>query len=128
MNQLKQTRVLVPWFDTDGNKNWMNFLFVGDVDKRRAYREIYKTVKKTLQRSVSKEWIRVHCLFQAPEDEAKQIKEALDNFIEHWIDRLECKDATSEDGATSGDTGGTPSETEQPMQDMQDSVESQLAR
>ena len=105
--------VLVPWFDTEGNKHWMKLNFKGGVDHRRVRREIRKLIKKTFGRSVTNEWIAKSCLHERASIDAHLPTVNIDDFIEGFIQRMRHEE--NEDGAHS-DSEGTPArEAEVPL-------------
>lgn len=79
------TIVLVPWFSTDGQKNWFNCKFTGDLDRRRLFREIAKHIKRALQRTVSKKWMRSSILIV----NNPLVRDASQAEIDAFINRME---------------------------------------
>ena len=111
MRYEETTIVLVPWFDTDGNKNWFNFKFKGSVDRRRIYREVIRHVKRALNRQVSKRFLRENVRI-IPQDVPQTEKETLD-AIEAFIQRMEYNE--DEDQPDCSGAGSTLEETGRTM-------------
>jgi hypothetical protein len=117
MKLLGETKVMLPWFDTDGNKNWSVLTFKGDVDHRRVRREIRKFVLHNFKRRVSNRWIDEMAVIN-PQDAEVQPRIVTDEEVEAFIQRMRYEE--NEDGAHP-DSSGTPAqEAEVPLCTMQD--------
>ena len=87
-----RTLVLVPWFDSDGMKQWLRLQFTGSIDKRGLYKKCIRYIKDEFNKSVDKRWLKLHCLFMNehdPDSPTKISKTQLNNYIETWIKGLE---------------------------------------
>lgn len=56
-----QTIVMLPWFDSDGMKQWVRLTFRGDMDERFMYKQVRLYIKKEFNKRVDKQWIKAHC-------------------------------------------------------------------
>lgn len=104
------TKVMVPYMNTDGEREWGMMSFTGDVDRRRIYREVRKMVERTFNRKVTKAWLRNKVLIAAPGAVAEPTKQQLNALVEAFIERMqdapEGQPDTSRQEGTAEETGG----------------------
>ena len=90
--------ILVPWFDTDGNKQWSNVKFTGWVHRRVLRRCLRKFIKANFGLQARKSYldalITMSCL--RPSDATYVRKRATDAEVEEWIGRIQCNDDDNE--------------------------------
>jgi len=106
------TKVLIPWYDTEGMKNWMLLSFIGDVDRRRVLAEIRKTVKKQLGRSISKKWIKENVMIvpnsadtvQTDEMSAAELRAKTEAFIQRMESDADNEGTNPEDQSSLDET------------------------
>lgn len=51
------TKVIIPWFDTEGMRQWSILTYNGGVDRRRILREMRKFAKRNFKKVVPKNWL-----------------------------------------------------------------------
>lgn len=56
-----ETVVLIPWIDAEGNHNYQQMRFKGELSYAMLYTQIKRYIKKEFGTSVSKRWIRARC-------------------------------------------------------------------
>lgn len=98
------TKVLVPYMNTEGTREWMLMNLNGDVDKRRIYRMVRKIVKETFGRSVTKTWLRTSVLIAAPGTVHVPTPEQTNAMVEAFIQRMQ-QDETEGQSDTTGQEG-----------------------
>lgn len=94
----KDPCVLVPWFDTDGNKQWSNVKFTGWVDRRVLRRCLRKFIKTNFNTSVSKSYLDalISESVQLITDKPVDRRIVSDREVEEWIQRIQCNDDDNE--------------------------------
>ena len=98
-------KVLVPWFDSTGKKQWFTMNFGGYVPRRAMRRCMRKLIQATFNITPSKTWL--NSLISASLEPTLKVlnaqytrKRATDEEVEAWIGRIQCDDDTPD---TEGD-------------------------
>lgn len=112
-----ETKVMVPWFDSDGMKQWQMLTFRADeghgIDKRWLLRQIEAHIKKAFGKKMSHTWIKKNCPVINSEEALPGVshdsayEKYMDDFVARWVDRMqqEGEDAEDEDERdTAGET------------------------
>lgn len=108
--------ILIPYFDSDGMKQWVKIYVASVIDRRKVYRGVRKYVKDNFKKKVSNDWVKAHCIIegdtyinplrQSTEARAKLRSEMDTLYLQLW----EAEQNADKDGAYSGDqnedTGG----------------------
>ena len=93
------TIVMVPWFDSEGMKQWTRLTFHGELDKKFLLKKVVQYIKSEFGKSVDKHWVRIHCIMMNQYDKRVELPEAAQTTFEQateaWIKRLE--EAADED-------------------------------
>ena len=93
------TIVMVPWFDSEGMKQWTRLTFHGELDKKFLLKKVVQYIKSEFGKSVDKHWVRIHCIMMNQYDKRVELLEAaqitFEQATEAWIKRLE--EAADED-------------------------------
>jgi len=121
-----QTIVLVPWFDAEGMKQWVQMRFNGEMDSRFLYKQIAAYIKKEFGKRVDKVWIKASCPIINEHQDAKgreKRKQLSDDvsftkMVEDFIKDMESN--ADEDSADYVLQGGNPEGTEFPVQAVPD--------
>lgn len=110
MRYVGTTKVAIPYTGYNGGQEVAVLRFVGDVDRRRIYREIRKFVKHNFGIQVTKEWIqKVPVIIPEPQLTAEEIQQVTEDFIR----RIEYNE--DQDEGHSESQGSTPEGSEQPL-------------
>lgn len=97
-----QTKVMIPWEDDQGNRQWQVMSFTGDIYASKMYSEIRKYVKDAFGVDVDRDWLEhVPRIANLHDTEIKMLTGRVDEMVEEWIKRLEYNDA-DENNADSG--------------------------
>lgn len=87
------TIVMVPWFDSEGMKQWSRMTFRGELDSKFLLKKVVQFIKTEFSKSVDKHWVRLHCIIMNEFDKRAELPEAaqttLQEATEAWIKRLE---------------------------------------
>ena len=88
--------ILLPWFDTDGNKQWSTLKFIGWVERRKLRRCIRKFINNTFNKTVSKTYLDEIITASLASGSTAQYtrKRATDAEVEAWLERIQCDDDT----------------------------------
>lgn len=121
-----QTIVMVPWFDSDGMKQWVRMTFRGEMDSRFMYKQIRLWIKKEFKKHVDKKWIKANCsiINEYLDENGKEKNQplsddaAFDQLVEDWIKRLESyEDEDESDTVLSKENTGDSEEPVRPVSD-----------
>jgi hypothetical protein len=121
-----QTIVMVPWFDSDGMKQWLRLSFRGKMDERFMYRQVVAYIKREFNKTVDKKWIKATCpIINEFKDHSGKEKyqglsdtTAFNSMVEDWIKRLESdEDEDKSDTILPQEDHGTPELPVQPVSD-----------
>lgn len=120
-----ETIIRIPWFDTEGKKNWSQLRINGDIDRRRLLRGVCDFAKKNFNKTVSNAWVLKNCLIinvallrgknkVTPISHQSAFDKHFEEWKEGWIARLEAEteDETDDEANTSGE--GSPVEGAEP--------------
>lgn len=127
------TKVIVPWFDTDGMKQRSLLTIEGDITKHKLVFGIQRFIRENFGVNKSKNWVLKNCpIININNDNVGTIVSDPNIFgklfpehVEAWIKRLEeYNDDATETGTDS--TGTTPDVTkaEEPLCDLPNSSDS----
>ncbi len=94
--------ILIPWFDSEGSKQWLTMKFSGWVERRKLRRCVRKFIKNTFNKRVSKMYLNsiITASLMKPCEAQYTRKRATDEEVEAWIGRIQCDDDTPD---TEGD-------------------------
>lgn len=93
-----ETKVMVPWFDAEGMKQWQILTFRAQpgssLDKRALLKHVERHIKNAFGKVVSHSWIKKNCPIVNSEDQALAISHdsAYADMIEAFIDRVSFKE------------------------------------
>ncbi len=111
-------KVMLPWYDTEGNKQWSILTFWGEI----AYDTIYKHVKDFIlhnfKRNVSTKWVKTFCPIIKEDEETEEDKARIQKAVEAFIERMELKDE-NEDGTHTSSEEGSTCKAERPLRIVQ---------
>ena len=121
-----QTIVLIPWFDSDGMKQWVRLSFDGEMTDDFMYRQVRLYIKKEFDKKIDKRWIKAMCpILNEHRDnkgkpKTKQITSdtAFTQMIEEFIKGVESNE--DEDRADYILQTGNPEGTVQQVRPVQD--------
>lgn len=119
------TRVIVPWFDTEGMKQRTLLKLEGTIDKRTLFRGIREFCRKNFNKKVSDGWIIKNCPIINQNKSAltmisdpKAIGRQFPKYIEDWIARLEAYDEETDDNGTPDSESSLPAEAGEQVSDL----------
>lgn len=102
MKYKDKVSVLIPWYDTDGFKQYTIVTLQGEtIDRRYIYKTVRRYCKMNFGKVVPKQWIKevvkiVHKDDFTPE-QIKAAEKNLQKAVDVWLDKLE-KEADALDG------------------------------
>src|ERR1043165_7344338 len=83
------TKVIIPWFDTEGYKQYSILTFSGDrVHRKRIWREIRKFCLRNFKRKVTKRFIRGLPIVNTYDPQRIQINAELEERQQRAIDEM----------------------------------------
>lgn len=114
------TKILIPWFDTDGNRQYSMLTLTGTIYASKMYAGIRQFVKHNFGVDVDKDWLyHVPLISNQYDPEVAVTDEERDQLIEEFIQRMELKDEI-EDEPTAGDQSQDACEASEPLRSVQD--------
>lgn len=123
-----QTIVMLPWFDSDGMKQWVRLTFRGEMDARELYKHVRVYIRKEFNKKVDKQWIKANCPIlneytdDKGKDRTKQVSDS-DSFmqlVDEWIREVESNE--DEDRADYLLQTGNPEGTVEQMRPLPDTT------
>lgn len=130
MKYYGKTKILIPWFDTEGMKQRTLITIEGTIDKRALIRGVKSFAKQNFNKTVSTEWVLASCpiinqfgstltMITDPDTLASEVSQ---EEIEAWIQRLQSEVPENETkaGTDISSQDANPDETEQPLLTVQD--------
>ena len=114
------TKILIPWFDTDGNRQYSMLTLTGTIYASKMYAGIRQFVKHNFGVDVDKDWLyHVPLISNQYDPEVAVTDEERDQLIEEFIQRMELKDEI-EDEPTAGDQSQDACEASEPLRSLSD--------
>lgn len=114
------TKVLIPYFDTDGTRHYSMLVINGTLYASKLYSGIKDFVKENFNVTVDKDWLAHVPLIVNQNDPELKVSEAERNkLIENFIDAMELKDEIEDEPDSRSETEDA-AETSSPVLSMQD--------
>lgn len=131
MKYFGKTKVLVPWFDTDGMKQRSLIILEGTIDKRALLKGIHNFIKTNFHKTVSNTWILKNCPIINQYDgnltmvsNTEAIGRQFSEEVNAWLTRLEEEADAIEAGTDSGNTIQDTTGTTESVPALQDKIDS----
>ena len=113
------TKVIIPYFDTDGYRQYSLITLNGTLYASKVYAGIRQFVRDNFGTEVDTDWLHnVPLIANEHDPEAKVSDTEWNHIMESLIDRWELKDDEIEDLADTGDSGEDACEAEKQMLTM----------
>lgn len=95
------TKILIPYFDTEGMRQWTMITLTGSIYASKMYAGIREFVKKNFGIEVDKDWlIHIPLITNSNDPELAVSEDESKQLIEELIQRLELKDEDESDTDT----------------------------
>lgn len=116
------TKVLIPYFDTDGTRHYSMLVITGTIYASKLYSGIKGFVKENFGVVVDKDWLAHVPLIVNQNDPELRVSEAERNkLIENFIDAMELKDEIEDEPNSRGEAEDA-TETSSSVRPVQDEV------
>lgn len=117
-----QTKVMIPWEDTEGKRQYSMLTFDGDLYVSKMHSIIREFVKDNFKVDVDKDWLDNVPLVVNQYDDPVEVSESeADRIVEEFIQRMETDDE-DEDYPDTDSTGGNAQEAEEPLPVVSDTA------
>lgn len=116
-----QTKILIPWFDAEGNRQYYMITLNGSVYASKMYSGIKEFVKVNFNADVNKDWLyHVPLIVNEHDPEVTISEEERDDIVEAFIARMELKDEAqdSPDTTSQDEAAGEAAVPVCPVQDQ----------
>lgn len=111
-----QTKVLVPYYDTEGQRHFQMITINGDIYASKLYAGIKKFVLDNYGVKVDKDWLHnVPLIVNSNDPEVQIPDEEKQKIVDSFLERMELKDDEDQDSADSGSQSETPPQAGEPL-------------
>lgn len=115
------TKILIPWFDSDGQRQYSMITLTGTIYASKMYSGIKEFVKHNFGVDVDKDWLyHVPLISNSEDPEVKVTEEEREQLIEEFIQRMELKDDEIEDEPTGDSQSEDAAQASEPLCTMPD--------
>jgi hypothetical protein len=99
-----KTKIMIPYFDTEGNRHYVMLTVEGDMYASKMYAGIREFVRDNFKIEVDKDWLyHVPLIVNEHDPEVQVTEDERDRLIEEFIQRMELKDDEAESFTDTGD-------------------------
>lgn len=117
------TKVMLPYYDSEGYKQWLLITLQSDVDRRRLYRVLRKLAFNTFNKVVDNTWIKYSSLMVMPSGHHVGLTDLtrsqnINKMVEEFIQRIQYNEI--EDSTDTSSNSDNTQDAEQPLCTMQD--------
>lgn len=117
---LEHTKAMVPYFETDGSKQWAMMTFTGRIHNNKVIHEVRRFIEHNFKVKVSKEWVKVHVPIISTNIEDIKAREGnMGAAVEEFIKRIEQRDENEDGTDTEGQSSNVTSP-EEPLRSVSD--------
>lgn len=122
---LGKTKVLIPYYDTEGARQYTMITIEGDIYASKLYAGIKEFARANFGVEVNKDWLHhVPLIVNEHDPEVKISEEEKNQLIEEFIQRMELKDDDeTESGSVTGSETEDVAQAGQPLCAMPDQPE-----